>query len=655
MKTHMLVILIALCLSSDSAFGAAPKVESLIRLTPGYRIASMQQMPRLLSTPGLKAEQRVYLDFDAVEWQMRLAGPVDRVGAMVDALPSIDCHIDFPAPSDGGEVGGMVLRWNKGSHAEATDFKPIEQLLGVGESVEVTSFGGRSSDGALPYFNLSTREGGIITAIGWPGDWKIQFTRISDRSVAVRGGLKRAHFRIPQKEVLRLPSVVLMPWKGDWLIGQNTFRRLLRTHFSPHGHSLPELMPVAASIHGMVGFNDTTEAKLLEFTERVAKANLPIDTIWLDAGWNRSGFPQGQGNPNPDPQRFSAGLKAVGDAVHKTDRRFLVWFEPERVMKGTELAEQHSSWLLSPSGTPDDLKYQEKDGFLLLDFGNAEARNWMLDLVSKQIKEYGVNIYRQDFNLYPAWFWHTGEGADENGLHELRYNNGLLTFWDELLKRHPGLVIDNCASGGRRLDFESLRRSVCLWRSDSCWGDPEYPRNVQAMTHGLSHWIPLHGLGAASADQIALRSGMGACGSFAINYEDPQSIEQLRKHLNLYLPLRGLFAEDFYPLTAWSTDPTQWLAFQFHQPSGGVSENGEARKERGLVQAFCGPQPAANMQVIKLQGLDENGSYRVRNWDDSSEPQVMTGKTLLTEGLQVSAQGGAQTAIVIEYERQMDE
>ncbi len=77
-----------------------------------------------------------------------------------------------------------------------------------------------------------------------------------------------------------------MPWKGDWLIGQNTFRRLLRTHFSPHGHSLPELMPVAASIHGMVGFNDTTEAKLLEFTERVAKADLRL----TQSGWMRAGI-----------------------------------------------------------------------------------------------------------------------------------------------------------------------------------------------------------------------------------------------------------------------------------------------------------------------------------------------------------------------------
>ena len=192
-------------------------------------------------------------------------------------------------------------------------------------------------------------------------------------------------------------------------------------------------------------------------------------------------------------------------------------------------------WLLSPSGTPPELRYQERDGFRLLDLANPDARRWAVDRVSRQIEESNIAIYRQDFNQYPAYFWQTGEPAEERGLREVRYITGLYAFLDELVRRHPGLILDNCASGGRRLDFEMMRRCVALWRSDSCWGDKTFPRNVQAMTHGLSHWLPLHGLGALTTDDVALRSGMGACGSFAINFRDPAAVTALRQHLDRYL------------------------------------------------------------------------------------------------------------------------
>jgi len=47
----------------------------------------------------------------------------------------------------------------------------------------------------------------------------------------------------------------------------------------------------------------------------------------------------------------------------------------------------------------------------------------------------------------------------------------LCAFWDDLLRRHPHLIIDNCASGGRRMDLETMSCSVPLWRTDFP-GDP---------------------------------------------------------------------------------------------------------------------------------------------------------------------------------------
>ena len=615
----------------------AAYADSELVLSADFHMDALREMPCSASNPGLHFEKHDYPEDDfsedwAVEWQVGLRGTPDGKSPLYENLNSADFKVRFPADR------GVTLHWSEGSHSKPTDFRPRTEPLVAGKPFALESFGGRSSDGVMPYFNLATEGGGLIVAVGWSGDWKAAFELLGDGAVRVTAGLKHSRFRLPAGEEVRLPSVLVMAYSGDWIAGQNQFRRLMLSRFTPKNHPPMDLMPVAASVHGMIGFNDTTEENLTKLARHIAALKLPIETFWLDAGWNRGGFPRGQGNPDPDPVRYPRGLGPVGKAVAKTNMRSLVWFEPERAMRGTWLDREHPDWLLSPSGTPPELRYQERDGFRLLDLANPDARRWAVDRVSRQIQESNIAIYRQDFNQYPAYFWQTGEPAEERGLREVRYITGLYAFLDELVRRHPGLILDNCASGGRRLDFEMMRRCVALWRSDSCWGDKTFPRNVQAMTHGLSHWLPLHGLGAHTADDVALRSGMGACGSFAINFRDPAAVTALRQHLDRYLRIRPLFTADFYPLTDWSDDPSEWLAFQFH----------DSGKGEGIIQAFCGAGAECREYTLKPRGLDAEKYYVVTNWDMPGTSMRRTGAELGGEGITVRAEGG-ERAVVLHY------
>ena len=571
--------------------------------------------------------------FDAVEWQVRLSLPADGKSPLFEQPNSADFVVRFPRDAS------LTLHAARGSHAEPSDFQPLEAALARARPVLMESYGGRSSDGFLPYFNLASIEGGLVVAIGWSGNWRASFEAIGDGGVRVIAGLKRARFRLRQGGSLRLPGIVLMRYRGNWLDGQNRFRRLMRHAFSPTSHGAMRMLPVAASVHGMLAFNDTTEQKLTALAADIGTTNLPVDTFWLDAGWNEGGFPGAQGNPDADRVRFPRGLAPVGEAARRAGLRFLAWFEPERAMRGTWLERRHPDWLLRPVKTPPSLRYQETDGFLLLDLGNPEARAWALDDISRHIREAGISVYRHDCNLYPEYFWQVGEDAESAGLREIRYIGGLYDFLDALARRHPGLIIDNCASGGRRLDVEMMRRSVTLWRSDNCWDDrAAYPRNVQAMTHALSLWLPMHGLGAASAEAVALRSGMGACASFAIDYRDRSAVEALRGHLARYLKVRELFMADYYPLTGWSLNPASWLAFQFHDPAAG----------RGIVQAFCGASTEAPAAAFRLRGLVRDATYRTANWDTPGKVETFDGAELMDRGWKVSATRGAQ-ALVLEY------
>ena len=187
------------------------------------------------------------------------------------------------------------------------------------------------------------------------------------------------------------------------------------------------------------------------------------------------------------------------------------------------------------------------------------------------------------------------------------------------------------------MDFEMMRRSVCLWRSDSCWDDKTYPRNVQAMQYGLSLWIPLHGLGSVATDHISLRSGMGSCASFAINYRDPNAVESLRSFLQQYMKVRHLFAADFYPLTDWSNDPTQWIAFQHHDPV----------LHEGIVQAFrAAVQPVSPR--LSLKGIEVDREYVVSNWDEPNKESILSGRDFFQYGKNLPGSEAAQ-AITLHY------
>ena len=100
-------------------------------------------------------------------------------------------------------------------------------------------------------------------------------------------------------------------------------------------------------------------------------------------------------------------------------------------------------------------------------------------------------MYRQDFNIDPLPYWRAADAPDRQGITEMKYVEGYLAYWDELLKRHPKMFIDSCSSGGRRNDVETLRRAVPLLRSD--WYNS--PEGQQCQTYGLSLWFPFQGTG----------------------------------------------------------------------------------------------------------------------------------------------------------------
>lgn len=583
----------------------------------------------------VRLEATLYRDFGAVEWVLHLTNSSENDTPILEDIHAADF------PWDGADKTACELHYAEGSAEKITDFQPRSQALETGIPATFTPFGGRPSDGFLPFFNLASPSGGAVVAIGWTGQWTASFTRDGDR-VHVTAGMENARFRLLPHESVRTPSVLVMPWEGNnYLAGQNRFRRLLLEHYVPRYNGAPAAPLTAASPHAAIAFEKTTEANMIEAIHNIAAHHLPVDYFWIDAGWFTSpdnNWARGVGNFEPDPARFPRGMKPVADAAHEAGLKFLLWFEPERVMPGTFLFVQHPGWLLNPPPVfPEALQYQFNDGFHLLDLARPEAASWLAETVSKAIGGVGIDAYRNDFNMYPSFYWRNGEAPDRQGIEEIKYVEALYRYFDILRTEHPQLLLDNCASGGRRIDLEMLKRALILTRSDYLWD----PTGQQCHNYGLAQWLPITGIGAADVDRYKCRSGYGSHFTFAVDYysNDESVWEAARAALEECRSLAPLFRKDFYPLTPYSIQNSDWMAWQFHDPD----------RHTGLIQAFrrndC---PDARLQCVP-QGLDPSVDYILTNLD-SRESMRAAGRKLLDAGFTITLPE-APAAAIYTYER----
>ena len=349
----------------------------------------------------------------------------------------------------------------------------------------------------------------------------------------------------------------------------------------------------------------------IKYAEAYLNAGVKLDYWWIDAGWYPCDNDWGQtGTWQPDPQRYPKGIKEVADYVHSKGLKLVVWFEPERVAHKTWVSEQHPEWVLG--GKPG-----------LLNLGNPEVRRWLTDHVDRMLTEQGIDLYRQDFNMDPLSYWRGADAPDRQGITENLHVQGYLAYWDELLRRHPDMPIDSCASGGRRNDLETLRRAVPLLRSDYR-SEPIYAQ--QCHMYGLAQWIPYFGTGVPDKDNYTVRSFW--CPWLGIGRPAPRQEgldwTQYLRMVDDWRKTCGYFLGDYYPLTPYSLDDAVWMAWQFD-----CSE-----RDEGMVQAFRRAQSPYESICVRLHGLEPDAVYTLTNLDVAGATEA-TGRELLEQGISV--------------------
>jgi len=561
-----------------------------------------------------------YADFPTVEWTVYFKNGGHKDTPILSDIRALDARFERGGESE------FVLHHSKGTFVRADDYEPLTTKLGPDSRLDFAPPGGRPCGAVFPYFNLEWGGEGLIAVVGWPGQWSAEFERDSAKGVQIRAGQQLTHFTLHPGEEVRTPLVVLQFYKGDWIRAQNVWRRWMVAHSMPRQNGKPPAAQMTpCSSHQFAEMINANEVNQKLFIDRYLEEGLKPDYWWMDAGWyvNATGWPN-TGTWEVDRTRFPNGLRAISDHGRARGVKTLVWFEPERVTPGTWLWEKHPEWLL---GSGDNR---------LLDVGNAEAWKWLVGHIDKLIVEQGIDLYRQDYNIDPLSMWRETDSPDRQGITENHYVTGYLAYWDELRRRHPNMLIDTCASGGHRNDLETLRRSVPLLRSDYIME----PVGQQGHTYGLAFWFPFFGTGTSHTSRYDLRSTM--CSGFTPCWDMRDrglDYAALRRIVGQWREYAPNFGGDFYPLTPYSLDNSQWIARQFDRP-----ESGE-----GMVQAFRRAGSAYTAAQLKLQGLDPEAEYILADIDKDT-PVRANGGELMEKGFEVDI-GEKPGAAVITYRK----
>ena len=567
-----------------------------------------------------------YTRFPAVEWVVRLKNNSRRQTPLIEELRSMDLRFRagrYP-----------YLNYRTGDYYSLDGYEPFRVSLAHGEEFRFAPMGGRGTNRAWPYYNIEWQDTarGVIAVVGWPGQWasRIAGELRSPGLVYVTAGQETTRFRLRPGEEVRTPTSLLLFYRGDRERSQNLWRRWYREHVMPRPAGRP-MQPhlVAHGTEEGEEFTAATEENQVRFIRKWVKQKIPFDTWWIDAGWypcyekkeQKRRWPR-TGTWIPDPERFPRGFKPVSEALKARDAKLLIWFEPERVRPGTAIDREHPEWLLKIRGQENRL----------LNLGDPDCRRWLTNHMCRLIRRDGIGIYRQDFNFEPLPYWQANDAPDRQGMLENLHVQGYLRYWDDLLARNPGLWIDSCASGGRRNDLDTMRRSVPLHYTDYGYGD--HPVKL-AFHDGLFQWLPYFKEVTLSwdlkgdsrfdhkVDRYSYHCGFGPMIIPALDIRrDDYDYATVRKMLRIWRRVAPLMLEgDYYPLTPIHRSPEKWVARQFDCPEEG----------RGFIQGIRLPACAEETLVAYPKGLRAEATYVFEN-PETGKVRELTGTAVQQDG-----------------------
>lgn len=531
---------------------------------------------------------------------------------------------DFYALDSSFSTGDAELYYSMGSDTAASDFSLIKKDLSFIEK-KFSGSDGKPTETYLPYFNIFGESCGMILGIGWTGQWT---AALSESNGTTDISVKQEYFEaylLPGEEI-RSPLVSLSFYENDNpLKGFNLFRSWITDSVYPENvtQNYYTVMEIAGPM------STRTSDEIIEILDGTSESVFKdIDGFWMDAGWYsyNEGWYDGVGNWTVDTSRYDNGISELSGYAEQKGLGHVLWYEPERVYPNTHfhnIGSQHEEWLIHTG-----------DENIMWNLANEDAFDFYCEYLLNSLKENGVTVYRQDFNFAPLEYWQKADKefyAGRTGICENHYITNLYRFLDYLCENIDGLIIDNCASGGKRLDLEMTYRSIPFWRSDyNCAVHYDLFEATQSQSYGISFWLPISGTALNMQSEYSARSGVTPLmlTDFFANTVP---------HYNLCKEQREFMADYYYPLDFGSFDKNKMLAMQYSAYDA----------LSGTAFVYKRADVTDEEYTVKLNGLIPSQTYNVYDIDSPETVYSLSGKELMNEGLTLTLPEGEKVIILM--------
>ena len=226
--------------------------------------------------------------------------------------------------------------------------------------------------------------------------------------------------------------------------------------------------PNADDVELPVIFNDFMNSLLADPDEQklppviAAAAAAGADYFCIDAGWyaDEPGWWNTVGEWKESSRRFPHGFARMFDLIRDAGMIPGLWLEPDVVGVESPVAQE----------LPDSAFFHrhgariDSQGRHQLDFRAPAVIERMDAVVDRLIADYGLGYLKFDYNINGG----IGSDVDTDSAGDalLEHHRAFLRWIRGLFDRHPGLVIENCSSGGARIDYASMREFSILSTSD---------------------------------------------------------------------------------------------------------------------------------------------------------------------------------------------
>lgn len=454
------------------------------------------------------------------------------------ALLSGSCFLSLTLPDSFSTLYYFTSSWGQ---------ELVEQHETITETFTFLNTKGRCSAESAPFFTLSSDTRHIDFAICTSGNYKVTvIPKAGEIQLFIGDAADEFSTLVPPGDTYCFPRILAHVYSTMEECYQEK-QQYAKTRLMQH--PVYETLPVIYNHWWAYEDCKISEDIILE-NARIAK-ELGVEMLVLDAGWfgNDSLSEEWylvRGDWNlVNKERFPHGLSYLKEQIEALGLKFGIWCEIEGLGLNARLASEH----------PEYIAFRDEENLGYVCFGNPDVQEWAYQTMAALFKQCSAAYWKLDFNLDPGLGCNAqnhGHGSLD-GLHS--HYEGLYCVLDRLRETYPQLVIENCSSGGQRLNLEMAEHTHIHFLSD-----PDYSTHQMRLFKEASKWLLpkqiLHfmwsntvttngsapfdnlNLDELSAHEIRYHMRLAMLHQFGISHRlidyQPETLAQIKEHLTQY-------------------------------------------------------------------------------------------------------------------------